>query len=70
MGGSPEMPELHHHHGLPLVVAPDVDREGHRWGEALVPNWVLRSVARSASLDEVEDMHDERHEESSEKHES
>ena len=64
------MPELHHRHGLPSVVALDVDREGLRWGEALAPNLVLRSAARSASLDEVEDMHDEHHEESSEKHES
>ena len=65
------MPELHHHLGLPSVAALGVDRkkalarQGH-----LAPNLVLRSVAKSASLDEVEDMHDARHEESSEKHES
>ena len=64
------MPELHHRHGLPSVVALGVDREGLRWGEALAPSLVLRSAARSASLDEVEDMHDEHHEESSEKRES
>ena len=64
------MPELHHRHGLPSVAALDVDREGLHWGEALAPNLVLRSAAGSASLDEIEDMHDERHEESSEKRES
>ena len=64
------MPELHHRHGRPSVAALDVDREGRHWGGALAPNLVLRSAARSASLDEVEDMHDEHHEESSEKRES